>query len=438
MFLLLLSACAARGDEPEAIDTRYHAETGMYVADLGPHVATGRRERVVGLAYRFATVTNVYLEVTGQGPVLVAVKTAGETGAAMPVTLLSPGGWLVGTTGRTSLILGLEAQGGARATRIVADCGRSRQALDARFLPPPILIDDEAGAVACQAEAGVDLRPRNVYYAVRDTQLTAAQMRAHGGTVTEARRFETAFHVVNANTHAVTGRLEVVVPPWARAESTRVGFRYAGDPLFGIPQPPDSIVINNEPPLIPGASGWASGATHYGYIRMATNDTLTLTWNRFRKHTKDTRSFSLHNPVSFKGHVLYEYLRQDGRWAPLAGSPWMTCPIPADAAYTPFKLRATCVGGVDRGSFSVQGLLSIPRGDLLSDDYFLPLDDGDGRGTPLAGWRMEGCMEQDGRRVLILSFGLAANPSPLLSHDQLFSSLTTPGPQVLVKVSAER
>ncbi len=165
---------------------------------------------------------------------------------------------------------------------------------------------------------------------------------------------------------------------------------------------------------------------------------MTLVWNRVRTHAKEARAFSMHNPVSFKGQARYEVLRQDGRWVPLERSPWMTCPIPVNASQEPFKVRATCLGGVDRGNFSVQGLLSIPRGDLLADDYFLPLDDGDGRGTPLTGWRIADCIAQDGQCKLILAFGLEANTSPLLAHDQRFSSLTTPGPQVLVKVSAER
>jgi hypothetical protein len=434
LLLLLLTACGAGA---ETIDVRYHAATGMYVAEPGPRESAKPGERIVVLSYPFATVTNVYLEVKGQGEVLAAATFAATDGPAVETPVRTPGGWLGGTRGQTSLTLRLAAPAGAEPVRLVADCGRSRRALDARVLPPPTPVDDEAGAVACQAETGVDLRPRNAYYAVRGTRLSAAQMRAHGGTVTEARRFETAFYVVNANTHAVTGRLEVVVPPWARVEATRVGFRYAGDPLFGIPQPPDSIVINDEPPLVPHASGWASGARHHGYIRMATNDTMTLTWNRFRPHSREPRSFSLHNPVSFKGQAHYEYLRQDGRWASLDRSPWMTCPIPADAARAPFKLRATCVGGVDRGNFSVQGLLSIPRNALLADDHFLPINDGDGRGSPLAGWELQGCIERDGQRLLVLSFGLEGSTSPLLLHDRRFSGLANPGPQVLVKVWTE-
>lgn len=434
---LLLAACAARGGEPEAVDARYHAETGMYVADLGSHVAAQQEKRIVRLAYPFAPVTNVYLEMTGQGTVLATVMSADSDSPIAETALRSPGGWLGGTMGQTFLTLGLEARGGARPTRIVADCGRSWQVLESRFLPPLTPCEGEVGSVDCQAEAGVDLRPRNAYYAVRGTRLTAAQMNTYGEVVAEERRFETAFYVVNANAHAVTGRLEVVVPPWARTETMHVGFRYAGDPLFGIPQPPDSIVINDESPLVPRPSGWAFDATSHGYRRMGTNDTMTLTWNRFRPHFQEPRSLSLHNPVTFRGQALYEYLHKDGRWALLNRSPWMTCPIPSDAARAPFKLRVTCVGGVDQGSFSVQGLLSIPRGALLAEDHFLPISDGDGRGTPLDGWGIEGLVERDGRRLLILSFGLKGSVNPLLLHDRSFSGLTNPGPQVLVKIWAE-
>ena len=432
LLCLVLTAGLAQAIEAPNSNVRYHPETGMYQCDLGNQALTNGQEVVLELTYPFATVTNLYLQLDGQVKLIPTSGTNQTADAIAPLT--APGGWLSGTTGLKSPSIKLRAQGTVRLKSITADCGRSQRVLQLRALSPLQPVLDEIGSVRYQSEDPVELHPRDAYYAIAAPHLSAAQMHRYSDLNNTTNRFETTFFVSNPNQRTVTGRLEITLPTWANTANTRVYFHTVGDSIFGISQPPDSLQFNDETPLVPETSGWANTP----YRKMATNDTMTITWNQFRHHARETRDFSLHNTVSFKGRARYDYLRQDGSWAVLNQSPWMTCPIPADASRSPFQLRVTCLGDVDRGNFSANGNLLIPRTLLVEDDYFLPIDDGDGRGNPLGGWNVDGIDTQSAQNILGVSFRLDANPNPLQLKARGTSSLTGPGPQVLVKVEVTR
>ncbi|MCX7705113.1 MAG: hypothetical protein N2115_02495 [bacterium] len=410
----------------------YIADVGMFVVDSGnqPLKIEKETQKFIRFEYPFATIKEIFIELRGEMEVYVLEEDEKWKGPF----LVTDRGFIPETKGRKTLCLKVFSKKGAQVQRITADCGRSKKVLEQMSLPQTIETIKTTGDLEIvSGQESLILHPTKYYYAISETKLTPSQMRTYSETIETENSFSVGFLVENRAFQDIEGLLSVVLPGYARKENTKVYFQYAGD-SFGISQPPDTIQFNDEKPYIPGETGWAGPA----YRQVKKGDVMTITWNKLRSHRQPTTHFSSHLPVSFKGDVLWEYRKKDGTWEVLQQKPWVSAKIPEDASRNPFQIRATCTGNEDKGKFSVQALAIIPQNILSEEDYFLPIDDSDGRNNPLSGWSIKEMRKQGENTVLILNLQLKANPNPLLTENRSYSSLLNPGHQARIKIEVKK
>lgn len=408
------------------LQPRYDGETGMFVIDNIRESIQKETTMFIKIEYPFETKKEVFVEAKGE--LEVSVSETGENWKG-PFAIQNKG-FIPETNGKKVLHLKVYSKKGAQIQNLTADCGRSKSILEKLILPQTIETKQKTGTVEIvSGKESVVLHPVNFYYGISETRLSAGQMKTYSDVFETANTFVLYFLVENRSLLDINGVISVVLPEYANKNNTKVYFQYAGD-FSGISQPPDTIAFNDEKPLVPDERGWVSPL----YRKVKKGDVMTVTWNKLRSHKKQTTHFSSHLPVSFKGDVLWEYKRNDGTWGGLYESPWVSAKIPDDASRNPFQVRATCLDGEDKGTFSLQAIAFITKSELSEQDYFLPIDDADGRGSPLTGWSIAEIKDN----VLYLNFHLKANPNPLLTANKTYSLLLNPGHQTKIKIEVKR
>lgn len=224
---------------------------------------------------------------------------------------------------------------------------------------------------------GVFLKTEKNFQTIKSKFLPFSILKEFTPSTMDNKKLDAVFFLKNQSPERASGFLEVFLPEDCKGK-VDVFFFYFGK---RIDQAPDRIVINGKDLGTPSAGGdhWANPL----YPSANRNDTMEFIWNKLRKQSKD---FISSHQFLRKGNFSYEYLTNKGEWKTFKPEPWNMVMVPEDASISPLHIRVKLLD--EKGSFAAQAYTF--NKEYQKDDFWLPVEDYDGRGNSLIGWKVLG------------------------------------------------